>query len=33
MKTKSETVNVKSRGQIYPAYLAYPQGGGNYPGI
>jgi carboxymethylenebutenolidase len=33
MKTKSETVNVQSRGQLYPAYLAYPRGGGNYPGI
>jgi carboxymethylenebutenolidase len=33
MGTKSETVNVQSRGQLYPAYLAYPQGGGKYPGI
>jgi carboxymethylenebutenolidase len=33
IKTKSEVVNIQSRGQLYPAYLAYPQGGGNYPGI
>jgi len=31
--TKSETVNIQSRGQLFPAYLAYPLGSGKYPGI
>jgi carboxymethylenebutenolidase len=33
IKMKSETVNIQSRGQLFPAYLAYPEGSGRYPGI